>query len=73
MPQEKVKVSIVINSDFLSLRSNDQPTQYYLEQLRSILIKISGIEAIRTQIKPSEQRREITEITNSQNTYRTYG
>ena len=31
----------------------------------------SGTEAIRTQIQPSE--REITNITNSQNTKRTYG
>ena len=33
----------------------------------------SGIEAIRTQIQPSKPKREITNITNSQNTKRTYG
>ena len=32
----------------------------------------SGTEAIRTQIQPSKPKREITEITNSQNTKRTY-
>ena len=33
----------------------------------------SGNEAIRTQIQPSKPKREITKITNSQNTKRTYG
>ena len=33
----------------------------------------SGTEAIRTQIQPSKPKREITKITNSQNTKRTYG
>ena len=33
----------------------------------------SGTEAIRTQIQPSKPNREITNITNSQNTKRTYG
>ena len=33
----------------------------------------SGIESIRTQIQPSKSKREITNITNSQNTKRTYG
>ena len=33
----------------------------------------SGTEAIRTQLKPSKPKREITNITNSQNTKRTYG
>ena len=33
----------------------------------------SGTEAIRTQLQPSKQKREITNITNSQNTKRTYG
>ena len=33
----------------------------------------SVTEAIRTQIQPSKPRREITYITNSQNTMRTYG
>ena len=33
----------------------------------------SGAEAIRTQIQPSKPKREITNITNSQNTKRTYG
>ena len=33
----------------------------------------SGTEAIRTQLKPSKPKREITNITNSQNTKITYG
>ena len=33
----------------------------------------TGPEAIRTQIQPSKPKREITKITNSQNTKRTYG
>ena len=33
----------------------------------------SGTEAIRTQLQPSKPKREITYITNSQNTKRTYG
>ena len=33
----------------------------------------SGTEAIRTQIQTSKPKREITNITNSQNTKRTYG
>ena len=32
-----------------------------------------GTEAFRTQIQPSKPKREITKITNSQNTKRTYG
>ena len=32
----------------------------------------SGSEAIRTQIQPLKPKREITQITNSQNTKRTY-
>ena len=32
-----------------------------------------GTEAIRTQIQPSKSKREITKITNSQNTQRRYG
>ena len=32
-----------------------------------------GTEAIRTQTQPSNPKREITNITNSQNTKRTYG
>ena len=33
----------------------------------------SGTEAIRTQIQPSKPKRKIINITNSQNTKRTYG
>ena len=33
----------------------------------------SGTEAIKTQIQPSKPKRELTKITNSQNTKRTYG
>ena len=35
-------------------------------------IQISGTKAIRTQIQPSKPKKEITKITNSQNTKRTY-
>ena len=33
----------------------------------------SGTKAIKTQIQPSKPKREITNITNSQSTKRTYG
>ena len=38
-----------------------------------IKVQRSGPEAIRTQIQPAKQKREITEITKSRNTIRTYG
>ena len=41
--------------------------------LKVEIMQGSGTEAIRNQIKPSKPRREITKITNSQNTKRTYG
>ena len=64
-----------------------QPSNYHLHApkkslksayLHSVRIKVknmqrSGTEAIRTQIQPSKPKREITKITNSQNTKRTYG
>ena len=36
-------------------------------------IQRSGPEAIRTQLQPSKPKREITNITNSQNTNKAYG
>ena len=36
-------------------------------------MQISGTEAIKTQLQPSKPKREITNITNSQNTKITYG
>ena len=42
-----------------------------LEKVKSM--QRSGTEAIRTQIQPSKPKREISKITNSQNTTRTYG
>ena len=36
-------------------------------------MKRSGTEAIRTKIQPSKPKREIPNITNNQNTKRTYG
>ena len=36
-------------------------------------MQISGTKAIRTQIQPSKPKRDITNITKSQNTKRTYG
>ena len=37
------------------------------------IMQRSGTEAIRTQTQPSKPKREITNITNSQNKKRTYG
>ena len=50
----------------------------HTKQYLQILIKVksmqrSGTEAIKTQFQPSKPKREITNITNSQNTKRTYG
>ena len=36
-------------------------------------MQIPGTDAIRTQLQPSKPKRETTNITNSQNTKRTYG
>ena len=49
-----------------------------INQLKAISLKSKtyakpNTEEIRTQIQPSEQKREMTKITNSQNTKRTYG
>ena len=49
-----------------------------LVSFRLIVIEVksmqrSGTEAIRTQLQTSKPKREITNITNSQNTKRTYG
>ena len=46
------------------------------QRLSAIKVKsmqISGTEAIRTQLQPSKPKREITNITSSQNTKRPYG
>ena len=50
----------------------------YYFQVNYINLKVksmqtSGTEAIRTQLQSSKPKREITNITNSQNTKRTYG
>ena len=44
----------------------------YIQQ-KGISMQISGTETIRTQIQPSKRKREISKITNSQNTKRRYG
>ena len=36
------------------------------------IMQRAGAEAIRTQLQPSKQKREITSITNGENTKRTY-
>ena len=41
--------------------------------LKVKIMQRSGTEAIRNQIQPSKPKREITKITNGQNTKRTYG
>ena len=56
-------------------RQQDKSCPKYV---RFCLIKVKsmqrpGTEAIRTQIQPSKPKWEITKITNSQNTKRTYG
>ena len=51
----------------LKLAIITQPHTYVKSMQRS------GIEAIRTQLQPSKQKREIPNITNSQNTKITYG
>ena len=43
----------------------------YLREVKRM--QRSGIEAIRTQLQPSKPKREITNITYSQNTKRAYG
>ena len=47
------------------------PSNYSRLKVKSM--QRSGTEAIRTQIQPSKPKREIIDITNSQNTKRTYG
>ena len=42
-------------------------------ELKVKRIQRSGTEAIKTQFQPSKSKREITNITNSQNTKRTNG
>ena len=53
------------------LRIDDQFSNFW--KLLSLLLLKPGIEAIRTQFQPLKTKREITKITNSQNTKRTYG
>ena len=43
------------------------------ENVKVKIMQRPGTEAIRTQIQPSNPKREIIKITNSQNTKRTYG
>ena len=50
-----------------------QRTNHHCEWTKVKSMQGSGTEAIRTQIQPSKPKREITKITNSQNTMRTYG
>ena len=56
--------------------SDDKPPQIKILKKKNMKVKSmqrSGTEAIRTQIQLSKLKREITSITNSQNTKRTYG
>ena len=45
----------------------------HMQNIKLKSMQRSGTKAIRTQIQPSKPAREITKITNSQNTKRTYG
>ena len=49
------------------------PCAPYFVYIKVKSMQRSGTEAIRIQIQPSKPKREITNITNSQNTKRTYG
>ena len=54
------------------------PTEIGLYNLRGCMARSKkyarpGTEGVRTQIQPSKPKREITKITNGQNTKRTYG
>ena len=49
------------------------PFRYIDNTIKVKSMQRPGTEAIRTQIQPSKQNQEITKITNSQNTKRTYG
>ena len=58
------------------LSSTCMPIHYYQNFKNTLKVKSmqrSGTVAIRTQIQPSKPKREITIITNSQNTMSTYG
>ena len=52
---------------------NENISFSYFAMLKVKSMQRAGTEAIRTQIQPSKPNREITKITNSQNTKRTYG
>ena len=54
-------------------KANYLATLWLPQTLRVKSMQRSGTEAIRTQIQPSKPKREITNITNRQNTKRTYG
>ena len=58
-------------------KRQEKRSEFWVHANRSILwvksMQRSGTEATRTQIQPSKPKREITNITNSQNTKRTYG
>ena len=45
----------------------------FYQKIKVKSMQRSGTEAIRNQLQPSKSKREITNITNSQNTKRTYG
>ena len=66
----KKKIPFILLNWRLCLLENDLTAR--LAQLVKVKsMQRSGTEAIRTQIQPSKPKREITKITNSQNTKRT--
>ena len=71
-----VQAAIKVNSKYivvLSCRSLDRTIVGLIQIIEVKSMQRSGTEAIRTQIQPAKPKQEITKITNSQNTKRTYG
>ena len=58
---------------FLIFQDHLTYIQHSLGVVKVKRMQKSGTEAIRTQTQPSKTKREITNITNSQNTKRTHG
>ena len=56
-----------------NLMSDEHITELLKKCIKVKSMQRSGTGAIRTQTQPSKPKREITNITNSQNTKRTYG
>ena len=61
-----------VTLNYLMLRSGVK-IFIHVHLLKVKSMQRSGTETIKTQIQPSKPKREITQITNSQNTKKTYG